>query len=126
MRERDRGQRQRLEVARERAGQRLARGLAVGVDRGQEADLAEVHGEDRDARPRVAAQRPQDRPVAAERDAELDVVGELARRARGRRLGVSAVLARLLGVEAQDDAVLAAAVDEHRAAPARCPRCGRG
>ena len=47
---------------------------AVRVDRGQEADLAVVDGEDRHAGAGVAAQRGEDRAVAAEHDAEVDVV----------------------------------------------------
>ena len=44
------------------------------VDRGQEADLPVVDREDRHAGAGVAAQRAQDRAVAAQRDAKLDVV----------------------------------------------------
>ena len=46
------------------------------VDRRQEPDLAEVDREHRHARAGVAAQRAQDRAVAAEHDAEVDVIGQ--------------------------------------------------
>ena len=51
----DRRQLERLELARERAVERLVE--PVRIDRGEEADLAEVDREDRHARARVVAQR---------------------------------------------------------------------
>ena len=90
------GQLQDLEVAREGAVEVAAQ--AVGVERGEEADLAVVDREHRHARARVLAQRGEDRPVAAQHDAE---VGPAARRradldALG---GLERELARLLLVE---------------------------
>ena len=70
-RQRDPGQREHLELARERLLEAAARLLAV--DRGQEADLAEVDREHRHAGAGVPAQGGQDRAVAAEREADVDV-----------------------------------------------------
>ena len=67
--DRDRRQLEPLEVAGERAVEVLAE--PVGVDRGEEADLAEVDREHRDAGAGVVAQRGEDRAVAAEHDAEV-------------------------------------------------------
>ena len=69
------GQLDRVELAGERAREVLLE--PVGVDRGQEADLAVVDGEHGDAGAGVAAQRREDRAVAAEDEAEVDVVAEL-------------------------------------------------
>ena len=54
----------------------------VGVERGEEADLAEVDREHGDAGAGELAQRGQDRPVAAEHDAEVGVGVVMSRRAR--------------------------------------------
>ena len=67
-----------LELPAERP--REALGHLVGVDGGEEADLAEVHREDGHARAGVGPQRAQDRAVAAERDAEVDVGQARSRR----------------------------------------------
>ena len=110
-----RGQRQHLEVARSARCEAVARRRRV--DRGQEADLAEVDGEHRDAGARVVAQR---RAGSCRRRRA---------RGRGRRRSLSgvvdltprrldAVLARLLGVEAQRRRRLARAAAE----PSRAPR----
>ena len=71
------GQLQDLEVAREGAVEVPPQ--AVGVERREEADLAVVDREHRHPRARVLAQRGEDRPVAAQHDAE---VGPAARRRR--------------------------------------------
>src|SRR4029077_4161905 len=57
------------------AGQRAVEGLApaVGVERGEEADLAEVDREHGDAGAGEVAQAGEDGAVAAEHDAEFDV-----------------------------------------------------
>ena len=71
-----------------------------GSTRGQEADLAEVDGEHRHAGAGVAAQRGEDRAVAAEHDAEVDVVGavglelEPVARRRARACAVSSASKR--------------------------------
>ena len=79
----DRDRRQ-LDRARSRRANARSKSVAepVGVDRGEEPDLAEVDREHRDAGARVVAQRGEDRAVAAEHDAEVDVVDSSARRAR--------------------------------------------
>ena len=85
------------------------------VDRGQEADLAVVDREHRHAGAGVAAQRGQDRAVAAEDDAEVDVVAQLGDDLDERR-DLDPVLGGLVGGEAQ----------RHAAASARSPSaCGR-
>ena len=113
----DAGQLERLELARERA---VEVGVEpVRVERGEEADLAEVDREHRHAGARVLAQRGEDRAVAAHHDAEVDV-------ARERRVdsmpvaGREAVLARLLGVEAQRHARARGRGDQRGE---RRPRC---
>ena len=78
--DRDRRQLDRVELAREGAREVLLE--AVRVDRREEADLAVVDGEDRHARAGVAAQRGQDRAVAAEDDAEVDVLAAARGRSR--------------------------------------------
>ena len=110
--QRERRERQHLEVAGQRALECAGQvAVLVGVDGGQEADLAVVDGEDRHARARVAAQGAQDGAVAAQRHTQLDVVAE-----RGVEdeavAGREPVLARLLGVEAQQHALALGGLDE--------------
>ena len=50
----------------------------VGLGGREEPDRAVVDPEDRDFGARIAPQGAQDRPVAAEREAEVDVVGMLS------------------------------------------------
>ena len=97
--DRDRRQLERLELARERAVEVVAE--PVRVERGEEADLAEVDREHRHAGARVLAQRGEDRAVAAEHDAEVDVVCAAPRRSRRPSPGSSPCLRGLVGVEAQ-------------------------
>ena len=120
---------QQLEVPAQRALDAVAD--VLGLDRRQEADLAEVDGEHRDARARVALQRAQDRAVAAEHHAQLDVRLYLGVQ-RDARNALEPMLGRLLGVQPQRHArlvgaarkqlqglarVLGAAVGEHRELP---------
>ena len=79
-------------------------GEAVGVDRGEEADLAVVDGEHRDAGAGVAAQRGEDRAVAAEDDAEVDVVARARATISMNGAELDPVLGGLVGREAQRDA----------------------
>ena len=94
----DRGQPQELEVALQGPPHTLLD--LARLDRRQEADFAKVDREHRHPHARVALQCAQDRAVAAEHQAELDIVGHRGVRehARARR---QAVLARLLLIEAQ-------------------------
>ena len=62
------------EVAREQPRQRRVE--LVGLDLGEVAELADVHAEDRDRRRVHEVDRVQHRAVAAERDHEVEAVGE--------------------------------------------------
>ena len=121
--DRDRRQLERLELAREGALEVL--GEAVGVDRGEEADLAVVDGEHRDAGAGVAAQRGEDRAVAAEHDAEVDVVAQLGDDLDERAgsipcLAASSVVKRSVMRRRRGD------LDQRRARPPRCRRAAGG
>ena len=67
--------------------------MSVGLDRGQEADLAEVDREDRHARARRSgAAALQDRAVAAQDQAQVGVVVAGVSSTHARRRGVEVVL----------------------------------
>ena len=97
--EHDRGQLQQLELAAERAGDAIAQ--FVGLDRREEPDLAEVDREHGHARARIQSQRPEDRAVPAEHDAQLDILCDRRIQLQPGALLEPRVLARLLLVQAQ-------------------------
>ena len=103
------GQLEPLEVAGERAVEVLAQ--PVGVERGEEADLAEVDREHGDAGAGEVAQAGEDRAVAAEHDAEVDV-GVVGLDELDPLAALDAVLADLLGVEHERRAGAPRGVDE--------------
>ena len=84
-----------LEVAGERSAEAVAE--LVALDRGEEADRAEVEAEDGHVGARVGAQRLQDRAVAAEHETEVGLPVERRRAARGRRRRRRACRALVLG-----------------------------
>jgi len=84
----------------------------VALDRRQEPHLAEVHPEYRHPGAGVTAQRAQDRPVAAERDRQPHVVADLRVGLDPRPRGDRRVLARLLVIQADRDAVVLGARDQ--------------
>ncbi len=122
--DRDRRQRQRLELPRERVNESRAR--LVTLNGRQEADLAEVDPEDGNARMRVAPERPQDRPVAAERDRDVDVGRDVRVGHDPVERGHLGMLARLLGVQPDHDAVGGGELHElrHRLGRLRRSRVG--
>ncbi len=107
--EHDPRQPQQLELAAERP---LDPGLDVGgLHRRQEPDRAVVDREDRYRCAGVTLERPQDRAVAAEHHAQLDVIGGGCVDLNGRP-GLELVLRRLLLVESQRHAALRGALDQ--------------